>query len=114
MLKDIINDWRKTQGRHPISLDNQQENDNCLFHCKYMALIQECIHAPHHLRQGKSEAVGKASFYRDAREALSAIIFEEFANSMCHRDIMLFNDNLAGAFHAEHNIVWVTIRGWNG
>ena len=112
MLKDIINEFRKQNGRHPLVLDNQQENDYCLWHCKHMALTQVCQHTPNHLLHGKAEVVAYRSFYRDYYDALQAIIFQDFAESIGHRDILLFHDHFAGAFHVENNIVWVTIRGW--
>jgi hypothetical protein len=111
MLQSIINEFRAQNGRHPVGMDNWQENEHCLWHCKHMANAG-CVHAPGHLLHGKSEAVAYRSFFRDPREALNAIVFEDFTNSMEHRDIILFNDNLACAFHVEHNCVFVTIRGW--
>lgn len=113
MIKEIINEFRKSNGRHPLAMDNWQENEYCLWHCKYMAEIDDCIHTPHYFRQGKAEAVARASFYRDVREALEDIIFKDFAESMCHRNVILFNDNLAGAFHVtEHNLIYACLRGW--
>ncbi len=112
MLKRIINEFRQQNGRHPIAMDNFDEDQNCLWHCKYMAEIQDCLHAPDYLRQGKSEAVAVRSFFRDHYEALRAIAFDQFANSMEHRDVILFNDNIACAFHIESGCIFVTIRGW--
>ena len=111
MLKNIINEFRQQNGRHPLDMNHHQENDHCLWHCKHMAYAG-CVHAPGHLLHEKLEAVAFRSFFRDHREALNAIVFEDFANSIKHRNIILFNDNLACAFHVEHNCTFVTIRGW--
>lgn len=112
MLKEIINEYRQQNGRHPVSLDNQQENDHCLWHCKYMSATRARQHAPGHLLCGKAEAIGYRSFYRDYYDALRAIIFQDFAESMGHRDILLFHNHFAGAFHVENNGVYVCVRGW--
>lgn len=112
MLKNIINEFRQQNGRHPIEMGNWDEDQNCLFHCKYMAEIQDCQHSPEHFRPGKSEAVAVRGFFKDRYEALHAIVFEQFANSMGHRDILLFSENLACAFCAEGNLIFVTVRGW--
>jgi hypothetical protein len=112
MLKNILNDFRRQNGQHPLDMNHYQEDEHCLWHCKHMADIQDCRHAPGHLLLGKSEAVAVRGFFRDHYEALRAVVFEQFANSMGHRDIILFNDNLACSFHVEHNCIFVTIRGW--
>lgn len=112
MLKNIINEFRQQNGRHPLDMNHYHEDEHCLWHCKYMANTG-CAHAPDHLLHGKSEAVAYRSFFRDFQNALRAIVLEDFANSMEHRDVMLFNDNLACAFHVVgHNLVFVTVRGW--
>lgn len=116
MLKSIINDFRRENGRHPLDMNHYQEDEHCLWHCKYMANTG-CVHAAGYLLHGKSESVAYRSFFRNfqdaLRDALRAIVFEDFANSMEHRDVMLFNDNLACAFHVDrHNLVFVCIRGW--
>jgi len=112
MIKNIINDFRRQNGRHPLDMNHHQEDEHCLWHCKYMAEIQDCQHAPDGLLHGKSEAVAMRWFFRDPHEALRAIVFEDFAGSMKHRDVILFNDNLACAFHIERNCILVTVRGW--
>ena len=114
MLKSIINEFRQQNGLPTVAMGNFDEDHNCLWHCKHMAEVQDCRHAPGHLRQGKAEAVAVRSFFRDHYDALRAIVFDQFAGSIGHRDILLFSENLACAFHVDHNYncVFVTVRGW--
>ena len=114
MLKNIINEFRQRNGQHSVSIGDELENEHCLYHCKYMASVQNCFHAPEHLLYGKSEAVGYCYFFRDPLEALGVIIFDQFSNSMGHRNILLFSRHLACAFHVDHEskLVFVTVRGW--
>jgi hypothetical protein len=112
MIKEIINEFRRQNGRHPLRMDDHKENQNCLWHCLHMAKTQNWCHAPEYLRPGKSEACAVKSFFHDSYETLRAIIFEQFADSPEHRDIILFNDNLACAFHIEQYQVYVVVRGW--
>mgnify|MGYP007112145263 CR=1 FL=1 len=112
MIREIINEFRRANGRHPVSMDNWQENQYCLWQCLHMARNQDLCHAPEHLRPGKSEACAVRSFFHNPHETLRAIVFEQFGNSPGHRDIILFNDNLACAFHVDQYQVYVTIRGW--
>jgi hypothetical protein len=123
MIKQIINEFRKQNGRPPVSFDDYIENQYCFWHCHYMARIQECCHAPENLRNGKAEAVGGRGIFHDPYDTLRAIVFGApdetgkitggFANSPEHREIILM-DNLAGAFHMDfmNHFVFVTIRGW--
>ena len=112
MLRQPINEFRQSNGRPGLPIDNIQENEYCLWHCKYMASVC-CCHTPAEMLYGKAEAVGYRGFFRDYREALRAIIFEDFATSnQGHRELILFSHNLAAAFHEERNCVFVTIRGW--
>lgn len=112
MLQKLINELRCLNGRHPIRLDNYEENQNCLWHCFYMARTQNLCHAPEYLRPGKSEACAVNSFFHNHYETLRAIILEQFANSPEHRDILVFNDNLAAAFCVEYYQIYVCARGW--
>ena len=112
MLKGIINEFRQQNGRHPLAVDNWQENEYCLWHCKFMAEVQDCRHAPEHLLHGKSEAVAMRWLFHDHYGALRAIVFEQFADSIDHRNILLFSENLACAFYVEQNCMFVTLRGW--
>ena len=113
MLKNIINQFREQNGQHPVEMGNWDDDQYCLWHCKYMANAG-CVHAPGHLLHGKAEAVAFRSFFRDPQDALRAIVFEDFAGCMGHRNILLFSNNLACAFHVdhEHNCLFVTVRGW--
>jgi len=112
MIKQIINEFRRINGRHPAKMDNHEENQNCLWHCLYMAKIKEICHAPEHYLNGKCEAVAVRGFFHNPIDTLHMIIFEQFANSPEHRDIILFNDNLACAFYIEQYQVFLTVRGW--
>lgn len=112
MMEEIINEFRAHHGRHPLRMDNWEENQNCLFHCLHMARTQDLCHAPEYLRPGKSEAVAVRGFFRNPQDTLRAIVFEQFGNSPGHRDILLFNANLACAFYIEQYQVYVCVRGW--
>jgi len=114
MLKSMINEFRKQNGRHSLDMNHFQEDEHCLQHCKYMADVHGCSHTSDFLLNGKSEALSYRSFFKDYREVLGSIIFEEFSGSMVHRNILLFSDNIACAFHVRHdiNVVFVTVRGW--
>lgn len=112
MLKNLINEFRKQNGQPLASMDWSMEDEHCLWHCKYMANSQNCFHAPDHLLYGKSEAVALRSFFRDPLEVLGSIIFDQFGTSLGHRNILLFSQHLACAFHVEHNLIFVTVRGW--
>ena len=111
MIKRLINEFRQQNGRTWLAMDHWQADEHCLFHCKHMAEAG-CAHAPGHLLHGKAEAVAMRGVWRDHIEALKAIIFEDFAGSMKHRNILLFSDHIACAFHVAHNCVFVTVRGW--
>jgi hypothetical protein len=111
MIRQILNEFRQQNGKPSLAIDNYEENQNCLWHCFHMSRIQCLCHAPEHLRPGKSEACAVKSFYRNHYETLRAIVFEQFADSPGHRDILL-SDNLAAAFHVEHYNVFVCVRGW--
>lgn len=115
MLQELINELRRLNGRHPVRLGNHGENQNCLWHCLHMARTQNLCHAPEYLRQRGdyilSEACAVNSFFHDHYETLRAIILGQFANSPSHRDIIVFNDNLAGAYCVEYYQVYVCIRG---
>jgi hypothetical protein len=112
MIKQLIAEFRKQNGRHPAKFDHYEEDQNCLWHCLHMARTQDLCHAPEYLRPGKSEACAARSFFRDTRETLRAIVFEQFANSPEHREILLFNDNLACAFYQHQHQLFVTVRAW--
>lgn len=113
MLKSIINEFRCQNGRPPADMRYWQEDQYCLWHCKYMAHIQGRVHAPRYLRPGKSEAVTNGWYFRDCYDALRIAVFDTFGNSMDHRNMILFSDNLACAYHTEENrLIYVTIRGW--
>ena len=113
MLKSIINEFRQANGQGPADMRHWQEDQYCLFHCKYMAYIQGRVHSPWHLRPGKSEAVANGWYFRDCYDALRAVIFDTFGNSIEHRNLLLFSSSLACAHHTEENrLIYVTIRGW--
>lgn len=112
MIKDLINEFRRQNGRHPAIMNHREEDQNCLWHCLHMSRIREVCHAPDCFREGKSEVCAARSFFHTPQETLRAIIFEQLANSPEHRDILLFNDNIACADCISEYFVFVTIRGW--
>lgn len=116
MIKELIDEFRKQNGRHPAIFNHYKEDQYCLWHCLYMVRIKECCHAPEYLRQREgyilSEACATRPFFRNPHETLRAIVFEQFANSPEHREILLFNDNLTCAFYLHEYYIFVTVRGW--
>ena len=116
MIKQLLNEFRTQNNVSPAKIDDWEENQNCLFHCHYMARIQEICHAPEYLRQREgyilSEACGGRNFAHNPNETLRLIIFEQLGKSSEHREIMLM-DNIACAFHMDfmNHFTYVTIRG---
>jgi hypothetical protein len=113
MLYQLINEYRAKNGRHNMPFDNYVENQNCFFHCVYMAQTGDVVNAPSYLLNGKKEAVAERVYFREYNEAVRAMI-EEFDTDPLHREIMLFNFNLAGAFFIRRDVhsIYVCIRGW--
>jgi len=111
MLKDLINEFRQQNGKLPLAMDNNQENQYCLWHCLFMETIQNLVHAPKEYLGDKSEAIGSCGFFKDARETLHYIIFDKFNNSPAHKEVLL-SDNLACAYHIAQYQVLVCVRGW--
>lgn len=112
MLKSFINEFRNSCGKPSVSFDDYQENQYCLWHCLYMANIQNCCHTPDFFLCGKSEAVAVMPFfYHNYEDVLHKVVFEGFANSPEHKKVLL-SDNLACGFYDYSYNVFVTIRGW--
>jgi len=112
MIKDLIAEFRRRNGRHPAIMTYPKDDQNCLWHCFHMSKIKECCHAPECFLQDKSEACAVKSFFRSPEETLRSIIFEQFANSEKHKEILLFSNNIACAFHWQDYHIFVTVRGW--
>jgi hypothetical protein len=112
MLKTLLNELRRNNGRHPVEMNNWNEDRYCLWHCFHMSKSKELCHTPEYLLNGKAEAVAVRTFYRDVNETLRQIVFEQIANSPEHRDIILYHDNFACAFCVDDYHIFVTIRGW--
>jgi hypothetical protein len=112
MIKDLIQEYRRQNGRHPANMTHYEEDQHCLWHCFHMSRVKEVCHAPECFLEGKAEACAVRSFYRSPEETLRAIIFEQFANNSAHSEVLLFSNNLACAFHSHEYHIFVTVRGW--
>jgi len=114
MVVDIINEYRKANGKEYIFVWNPVENDYCMEHCLYMAKLQCFEHAPEHLRKGKAEAIAKCGFIIDNFTTVRYLIFNVINESQKHKDVVLNYENLAYGFYIHNYTAYLVIRGWNG
>jgi hypothetical protein len=110
IMEKAINDLRASQGRGNARF-NYYKNEHCFFHCLEMARRGEVYHAEPHYLEGWSEAVGMADFNGDYENACRHLLFEGFAKSEPHRDIILNCGELAVACFTSNYRLFVTIRG---
>lgn len=114
MIVDIINEYRKSNGKDPIFCWNSVENDYCEAHSHYLAWNNRFEHAPECLRPGKAEAIAKCDFFDDTLSTIKNLLYECLDKSQEHRNIILTFDNLAYGFYIYNNQAYLTIRGWSG
>lgn len=109
-LRGVIEEFRKYNGRKLLCGYFPVEDHNCFLHCLHMAK-EGLQHAPEYLRPGKAEAVGSIDFCENMEISLRRIVWDAFAHSEGHRNILLMN-SLAEAVYMHNGIIFVTIRGW--
>lgn len=112
MLIDIINEFRRKNGKENILCWDSVENDYCFRHCMHMAKIGQLEHAPEYLRAGKAEAVASCVFLDDRENTIKHLIYSCIGNSSGHRDVILNYDNLSYGCILNNYVAYITIRGW--
>jgi uncharacterized protein YkwD len=110
IMERTINDLRTSNGRSNAHF-NVQKAEHCFFHCLEMARRNEVYHAEPHYLDGWSEAVGMADFNGDYENSCRHLIFEGFAKSEPHRNIILNSSELAVGWFTSNYKLFVTIRG---
>jgi len=112
MLIDILNEYRKVNGKEHVFCWNPVENDYCLSHCHYMAWNNQFEHAPENLLKGRAEAIVFCDFQYDNEITIRHLIYECIDKSQKHKDIVLNYENLAYGFYIYNNKAYLVIRGW--
>jgi len=111
MVIDIINDYRKDNGKEPIHHWNKVENDFCEAHCLAMSNAGKIFHAPDYLLGYRSEAVAMCSFGNDFNSTISYLILSVLNSSEEHRNILLDSRYLAYGVFVNNGAMYLTIRG---
>jgi hypothetical protein len=114
MLVDLINEYRKNNGKEHIFAWDPVENDYCLTHCYYMAWNSRFEHTPEYFLKGKAEAIALCYFQYNNETTMRHLVYEVIDKSKEHKDIVLNYENLAYGFYIYNNKSFLTIRGWNG
>lgn len=112
MLVDIINEYRKNNGKEHIFCWDPVENDYCQAHSNYMAWNNHFEHAPEYLLKGKAEAIAFCYFFYNNEITMKHLIYECIDKSEGHKNIVLNYENLAYGFYIYQNQAYLTIRGW--
>ena len=112
MMVDIINKFRRKNGKDNILCWNPVENDYCLQHCMHMSRTRKLEHASDYLRSGKAEAVASCVFLDDMENTIKHLIYGCIGNSSEHRKVILDYDNLSYGFMLHDYVAYITIRGW--
>jgi len=112
MVTDLINEFRKANGKHPIHNWTNFENDHCMAHCLYLAW-GEFRHTPECFLTGKAEAIAMCGFYGDFPASVKNAI-AILADDPDHRSVLLdYNHMSYGVFTSNYQL-YLTVRGWNG
>lgn len=111
MIVDLINEYRRKNGRENIFCWNPVENDNCMQHCLYMVRLDRFEHSPEYLRPGKAEAIASCSFIYDTVNTMG-LLLAIIDGCQDHRNIVLNYNNLAYGFCVHNYMAYLVIRGW--
>jgi len=111
MLKDIVNEFRKSNGK-PEGIWNDEVSGYCNQHCLAMEKAGNIYHAEQCYRGDWGEAVAVCGYNgQSAWEWVSCAVYNILGGDNEHKDLILNSNDIAGAYQFSDYKLYITIRG---